>query len=61
VRDLYLTADPAEAAVLLDKAVIACRADDVAEIASLGRTLGRWREEISTITAPEPRTGRPRA
>jgi transposase len=46
VRDVYLTADPAEAAVLLDKAIIACRADDVPEIASLGRTLARWREEI---------------
>jgi transposase len=46
VRDVYLTADPAEAAVLLDKAIIACRADDVPEIATLGRTLGRWREEI---------------
>lgn len=30
----------------LDKAIIACRADDVSEIASLGRTLARWREEI---------------
>jgi len=46
VRDVYLTADPADAAVLLDKAIIACRADDVPEIASLGRTLARWREEI---------------
>jgi hypothetical protein len=46
VRDVYLTADPAEAAVLLDKPIIACLADDVAEIASLGRTLSRWREEI---------------
>ena len=46
VRDVYLTADPAEAAVLLDKAIIASRADDVPEIVSLGRTLGRWREEI---------------
>lgn len=46
VRDVYLTADPKEAAVLLDKAIIACRADDVPEIASLGRTLARWREEI---------------
>jgi len=43
---VYLTADPDEAAVLLDKAIIACRADDVAEIVSLGRTLARWREEI---------------
>jgi transposase len=46
VRDVYLTTDPADAAVLLDKAIIACRADDVPEIASLGRTLARWREEI---------------
>jgi transposase len=46
VRDVYLTADPAEAAVLLDKAIVACSADDVPEIASLGRTLARWREEI---------------
>jgi transposase len=46
VRDVYLTADPDEAAVLLDKAIIACRADDVPEIVSLGRTLARWREEI---------------
>jgi hypothetical protein len=38
---VYLTADPAEAAVLLDKAIIAGRADDVPEIASLGRTLAR--------------------
>lgn len=46
VRDVYLTAEPADAAVLLDKAIIACRADDVPEIATLGRTLARWREEI---------------
>ncbi|MGI8491427.1 MAG: hypothetical protein ACR2NJ_01535 [Acidimicrobiales bacterium] len=26
--------------------VIACRADDVPEIVTLGRTLARWREEI---------------
>jgi len=46
VRDVYLTADPDEAAFLLDKTIIACRADDVPEVATLGRTLGRWREEI---------------
>jgi transposase len=46
VRDVYLTTDLAEAAVLLDKAIIACGADDVPEIASLSRTLSRWREEI---------------
>jgi transposase len=32
--------------VLLDKAIVVRRADDVAEIASLGRTLGRWRAGI---------------
>ena len=37
---------PSRGCVLLDKAIIACRADDVPEIASLGRTLARWREEI---------------
>lgn len=31
---------------VLDKAIIACSADDVPEIASHGRTLGRRREEI---------------
>jgi transposase len=46
VRDVYLTDDPKEAAVLLDKAIAGCRADDVAEIRSLGDTLGRWRTEI---------------
>jgi transposase len=46
VRDVYLTGDVDQATVLLDKAIIACRADDVPEIASLGRTLARWREEI---------------
>lgn len=46
VRDVYLTADPDDAAVLLDKAIIACTADDVPEIRALGRTLSRWREEI---------------
>jgi hypothetical protein len=46
VRDVYLTTNPAEAAVLLHKAIIACRAGDVAEINSLGRTLARWRKEI---------------
>lgn len=46
VRDVYLTADPDEAAVLLDKAIVACAADDVAEVRTLGRTLSRWREEI---------------
>ena len=46
VRDVYLTDDPAEAEVLLDKAISGCRADDVPEIRSLGETLARWRTEI---------------
>jgi transposase len=46
VRDVYLTDDPAEAALLLDKAIEGCRTDWVQEIRSLGRTLTRWRAEI---------------
>ena len=46
VRDVYLTEDPAEAAVLLDKAIVGCMQDDVIEIRSLGRTLANWRTEI---------------
>jgi transposase len=46
VRDVYLTDDPADAALLLDKAITGCKNDDVAEIASLGRTLAAWRAEI---------------
>ncbi len=46
VRDIYLTDDPAEAALLLDKAIVACAGDEVEEIASLGHTLASWRSEI---------------
>jgi transposase len=46
VRDVYLTEDPAKAALLLDKAIAGCRADSVPEIRALGRTLERWRQEI---------------
>jgi len=46
VRDVYLTDDPNEAAILLDKATTGCLADDVPEIQSLGRTLRAWRREI---------------
>ncbi len=46
VRDVYLTDDPSEAAALLDKTIAGCRADQVAEIRSLGDTLARWRTEI---------------
>jgi transposase len=46
VRSVYLVDDPDEAAVLLDNAIAACRADEVAEIRTLGHTLSRWRGEI---------------
>lgn len=46
VRSVYLVDDPAEAAVLLDAAIEGCKADDVAEIATMGNTLSRWRVEI---------------
>src|SRR5207244_5738806 len=43
VRDIYLTEDPAEAALLIDKAIAGCARDDVEEIRSGGRTLAAWR------------------
>lgn len=46
VRDIYLTQNPSDAAVLLDKAITACKADRVEEIVSLGKTLAKWRSEI---------------
>ena len=46
VRDVYLTDDPHTAALLLDKTIAGCLADEVAEIRSLGNTLKRWRTEI---------------
>jgi transposase len=46
VRSVYLVDDPDEAAVLLDNAIAACRADEVGEIRTLGHTLSRWRGEI---------------
>ena len=46
VRDVYLAGTPAEAAVLLDKAIAGCAADQVDEIRSLGSTLSSWRAEI---------------
>ena len=46
MRAVYLVDDPLEAAVLLDNVIEACKADDVAEIRTMGRTLSRWREEI---------------
>jgi transposase len=46
VRDLYLTNAAGQAAVLLDKTIAGCAADEVAEIRSLGKTLRSWRTEI---------------
>ncbi len=46
VRDVYLSEDPADARLLLDKAIEGCHTDPVAEIKSLGRTLARWRTEV---------------
>jgi hypothetical protein len=46
VRDVYLTDDPDEAALLIDKAITGCADDEVPEIQSLGRTLASWRSEI---------------
>lgn len=46
VRDLYLTDDPDDAELLLDKTIEGCRLDHVAEIRSLGRTLAKWKTEI---------------
>ena len=46
VRDVYLTDDAVEAMVLLDKAIVACSAEEVEEIRSLGHTLASWRAEI---------------
>ena len=46
VRDIYLTEDPHVPRVLLDKAIVGCKSDEVDEIRSLGETLERWRTEI---------------
>ncbi len=46
VRDVYLADTPTDAATLLDKAIIGCASDEVAEIRSLGNTLSSWRSEI---------------
>ena len=45
VRDVYLADNPAAAATLLDKAIVACSTDDVPEVRSLGNTLASWRCE----------------
>ncbi len=46
VRDVYLSEDPEDATLLLDKAIEGCAMDSVDEIDSLGRIISRWRAEI---------------
>jgi transposase len=46
VRSVYLVDDPDTAAELLGNAIAACATDEVPEIATLGHTLARWRDEI---------------
>ncbi len=46
VRDIYLTDNRADAAVLIDEAIAGCATDQVPEIRSLGKTLASWRNEI---------------
>jgi transposase len=60
VRDVYLTEDPKEARVLLEKAIVGCKSDEVDGIRSLGQTLERWRTEILNHLAPVHLTGRRR-
>ena len=57
MRDVYLTDDPALAAVLLDKAIAGCLADEVPEIRSLGNTLKAWRPEILNHHRTGPSNG----
>jgi transposase len=46
LRDVYLVEDPGDAALLLDRVIEGARREGVPEIASLGRTLSRWRAQI---------------
>ncbi len=46
VRDVYLADSAAEAAVLLDKAIVGCRADEVPRSAPSARPSPSWRTEI---------------
>ena len=45
-RDVYLTDNPDDARLLLDKAITGCRDDWVQETRSLGRTPTKWQTEI---------------
>jgi transposase len=46
LRDVYLTDDPADAALLLERVIEGCLADEVPEIVPLGHTLQHWRTQI---------------
>lgn len=47
VRDIYLTEDPAEAKRCLDAAIAWCDSEpDIAELATLAKTLRRWSRQI---------------
>jgi transposase len=57
VRDVYLAERADDAELLIDKAIIGCAADQVAEVRSLGRTLARWRSEILNRHRPGASNG----
>jgi hypothetical protein len=50
VRDVYLTDDLGEAAVLLDRVIAGCLADEVDEIVSSGNTLQHYAPRSSPTT-----------
>jgi len=46
IRDVYLSDDPEQAAVLLEEAIAFCGASHVSEVRTLAKTLAAWRPEI---------------
>jgi len=46
VRDVYLTDDAEQAAVLLEAAIAFCQSSHVGEVRTLAKTLAGWRPEI---------------
>lgn len=45
-RDVYLTDDPTEAALLVDKLLVFCAESHVPDVVTVGQTLTKWRAEI---------------
>lgn len=45
-RDVYLTEDPTEAKLLLDKLLVFCAESHVPEVVTYGKTCARWHNEI---------------